>query len=158
DKLVNEPGRKKDLNDWFSLYVNSGNRNILFENSTIGTLSTDNTRVYAIDDLVLPPNPNSPGMQPIGWGGGVQPLSGPLLDLAQRSRLVAINLETGKIDWERGDPRPESPFYDNTDLAGSYFLGAPLPLGGKLYLLTEKKAEIKLVCLDASKGEPAWSQ
>jgi outer membrane protein assembly factor BamB len=158
DKLVNFDAQKKAAFDqWFKAYLQGGDQALLFENSTIGTLSTDNTRVYAVDDLVLPPHPSSPGMQPIGWGGG-PPLSGPLLELAQRSRLVAVNLETGKIDWERGDPKPESPFYDQTELAGSYFLGPPLPLGGKLYVLIEQKSELKLVCLDAAKGEPVWRQ
>ncbi len=47
---------------------------------------------------------------------------------------------------------------DKTDLAGSYFLGPPLPLGGKLYVLTEKNAELRLVCLNAVNGEPTWEQ
>jgi len=47
---------------------------------------------------------------------------------------------------------------DEPDLAGGYFLGPPLPLGGKLYVLTEKNAELRLVCLDAQSGEPAWMQ
>src|SRR5205823_2009109 len=69
------------------------------------------------------------------------------------SRLVAINLEAGKIDWERGDPQ-----HDSSELANSYFLGPPLPLAGKLYVLTEKAAELRLVCLEPGEGKPLWTQ
>ena len=37
------------------------------------------------------------------------------------------------------------------DFRDSHFLGAPLPLGGKLYFLNEKNQDIRLVCLDTSK-------
>ena len=85
-------------------------------------------------------------------------MSGPLHTLAQRSRLIAFDLESGKLVWEHGDPGPLDKPMDKTDLAGSYFLGPPLPLGGKLYVLTEKNAELRLVCLDAQSREPAWMQ
>jgi outer membrane protein assembly factor BamB len=127
----------------------AGAGSILFENSTIGTLSTDNRRVYWIDDLPLPP---IMGMN-AQWVPGL-PMNGQLPGSAQRNRLVALDLDSeGKIIWERGDPE-----HDKTELKESYFLGAPLPLAGKLYVLTEKNAELRLVCLDAAKGEPIWTQ
>ena len=61
------------------------------------------------------------------------------------NQLVAIDLETGKAVWELGSKR------DQSDLHGSYFLGPPLPLGGKLYVLTEKNQDLRLVCLDTAK-------
>src|SRR5262249_19881817 len=74
-------GREKDgntaqqmiLNQWFPLYTAGGTQGILFENSTLGTLSTDNTYVYAVEDLVLPPHPQI--LQQMMWGG--QPNFGP---------------------------------------------------------------------------------
>src|SRR5262249_60106653 len=38
------------------------------------------------------------------------------------------------------------------DLADSHSLGAPLPVGGKLYALNEKKSERRLLCLDPNKN------
>ena len=84
------------------------------------------------DDLGLPPHPNSIGGQAFGWPGqGVQ-VSGAMMELVNRNRLVALNLETGKIDWERGDPdKGPDDTHDKSELAGSYFLGPPLPLAGR---------------------------
>src|SRR5262249_55778515 len=52
---------------------------------------------------------------------------------------------------------------DKGELGDSYFLGAPLPLGGKLYLLTEKNSELRLICLDSPKDDKSpptisWTQ
>ena len=58
-----------------------------------------------------------------------------------------------KLVWECGDEEK-----DLTPLAGSFFLGPPLPLAGLLYVLTEKNSELRLVCLDATKGELVWAQ
>ena len=38
------------------------------------------------------------------------------------------------------------------------FLGPPLPLGGKLYVLAEKAKDSNLLCLDAAKGDLLWKQ
>ncbi len=48
---------------------------------------------------------------------------------------------------------------DEPKLAGTFFLGPPLPLEGKLYVLAEMKtSEIKLCVLDAKTGKLDWSQ
>jgi outer membrane protein assembly factor BamB len=36
------------------------------------------------------------------------------------------------------------------DLFDCFYLGAPLPLSGKLYVLSEKKSQLRLICLDPS--------
>jgi outer membrane protein assembly factor BamB/tetratricopeptide (TPR) repeat protein len=149
--LASDLNKRQEVNLWVTNFLSS-NPNILFENSTVETLSSDNRRVYWVDDLAVPPHPNSIMAQP--WGLGAGPQMNPYLQgYAQRSRLVAIDLETGKIAWERGDPD-----YDKSDLKESYFLGPPLPVAGKLYVLTEKNAELRLICLDAARGEPVWTQ
>src|SRR5207244_1729080 len=153
DGLCKDVNKKQDLENWFLMYQQSSNQSILFENSVVGTLSTDNTRVYAVDDLGIPPHPNAMQGGPWGWNGGGVQISPAMSDLANSSRLVAVDLETGKIVWEHGDPKR-----DETDLGGSYFLGPPLPLAGKLYVLTEKNTEMRLVCLDPPSGKPLWSQ
>src|SRR5262249_31886477 len=78
-----------------------------------------------------------------------------LTDALYHSRLLAIDLESGKVTWEvggHGDPKEVG------ELADSYFLGPPLPLGGKLYVLTERDQELRLVCLDAATGDLPWAQ
>ncbi|HMC89338.1 MAG TPA: hypothetical protein VKI17_07305, partial [Gemmataceae bacterium] len=128
DALCKDTNKKPDLDNWFLLYQQSSNQNIIFENSVVGTLSTDNTRVYAVDDLGVPPHPNAMQGGPWGWNGGGVQMSAVMSRLAERSRLVAIDLETGKLVWERGDPGEGDKEHDKSELAGSYFLGPPLPL------------------------------
>jgi outer membrane protein assembly factor BamB len=156
DALAESP-KRQDVSTWFGQYLAGTYQNILFENSTVGTLSTDGSRAYAVDDLAIPPYPGYQNFQALAPGGGVQ-MSGPLYPLAQRSRLIAFDLESGKLVWEHGDPGSSDKPIDKTELERSYFLGPPLPLGGKLYVLTEKNAELRLVCLDAVNGELTWMQ
>ncbi len=157
EQLVSDANNKQQVGEWFNLYMQGSAQNILFENSTIGSLSTDNTRVYAVDDLALPPHPNSQAMQALMWGNGGLQLQVPLRDYADGSRLVAIDVETGKIAWER--PVKDSIDPERKDsLQKSHFLGPPLPLAGRLYVLVESNSELKLICLDAAKGETVWTQ
>jgi outer membrane protein assembly factor BamB len=150
--LAGDNDYRRQVETWRNLYAQGNNQNLLFENSTVGTLSTDESRVYAVDDLALPPYPSNQMAAP--WGGlNGMPISGPLAGLAGRSRLAAFDLESGKLVWELGDPKE-----DKSELAESYFLGPPLPLGGKLYVLTEKNSELRLVCLEPVKGTVNWSQ
>jgi outer membrane protein assembly factor BamB len=151
DKIADDPGKKMQLDYWLPLYLNS-NPGLLFENSTIGTLSADQSRVYAVDDLALPPHPSAQPLQQLQWG---QPASfGQLQDAVSHSHLQAFELATGKLQWELGGRSPDT----QGELSDCYFLGPPLPLGGKLYVLIEKNSELRLVCLDAQKGDINWTQ
>lgn len=71
------------------------------------------------------------------------------------NKLVALDLQQeGKLQWMVGGD-------DGTDepkLSGAFFLGAPLPLMDRLYVLAEVKSEIRLVVLDAASGRLQWSQ
>lgn len=135
---------------WLGLYNSSGYPNIVYENSTLGSLSADDTLVYNIEDLAVPPHPAH--YQMWGWGAQ-QPNFGSLNDMANGNWLQAWELETGKLAWVVGKKE------DNSELAETFFLGAPLPLGGKLYVLNERKSEIRLLCLDPlKKGAVVWSQ
>jgi outer membrane protein assembly factor BamB len=152
-RIAGDPEKTLQLNQWLSLYLQNS-PHLLYENSAVGTLSTDNKRVYAVDDLALPPHPNSNQMQQMMWG---QPATfGKLHDEVHRSKLLAFDLLTeGKLVWEVGGKS------DKSELGDSYFLGPPLPVGDKLYLLTDKNSELRLVCLDASRGDKpviSWIQ
>src|SRR5262249_3862865 len=105
--------------------------------------------VYAVDDLALPPHPNF--LQNFAWGGG-QPSFLELDDAVKHSELMAIELDTGKLKWQVGGRGEKG------DLNDCFFLGPPLPLGGKLYVMVEKNSELRLVCLTAATGELEWTQ
>jgi outer membrane protein assembly factor BamB len=134
------------LNQWLAFYVQSNQRpGILFENSTVGTVSTDNSLVYMVEDLAVPPPAQyqngmnfDPRFNPGGgarFGAGVQ-------DKVLHSKLQAFDLVNGKIHWQLGGRGEKDPLSD------CYFLGPPLPLAGKIYVLTEKQQELRLVCVN----------
>ncbi len=70
------------------------------------------------------------------------------------NRLLAFEADTGKFVWELGGPRLQNPI----NYSGHYFLGAPLPLDGKLYCLAEEGREFRLLVLDAATGQTIWTQ
>jgi outer membrane protein assembly factor BamB/tetratricopeptide (TPR) repeat protein len=150
-----ESRKQQAMNDWLTFYHNQ-HPQILFENSTVGTLSTDGQYVYIVEDLAVPPPPqsvNNPNMFNPGMNN-VQTYSQEIQNAIHHSRLQAFELKTnGKLSWELGNPEEKGPLSD------CYFLGPPLPLGGKLYVLTEKQQELRLICLDPSaKGKVLTSQ
>jgi outer membrane protein assembly factor BamB len=152
DTLVNNTrgGQKLlQIQQWLPSYAQGGHLNLLYENSTLGTLSTDNNLLFTIDDLALPPHPL--WLQNFMWGG--QPNYGALAEAVNHNKLLAIGLDSGKRIWQAGGPDEKA-----GPLGGAFFLGVPLPLGGKLYMLTEKSSELILVCLNAADGSLSWKQ
>src|SRR5206468_2177849 len=88
---------------WISFYFQATRHNVLYENSTVGSLSTDNSRVYAVEDLALPPV--SPLVYGNPWGANPNMPYGPEINQAiLHSRLQAFDLENGKFLWEVGGP------------------------------------------------------
>src|SRR5262249_33862539 len=99
EKLLKPGAAFQYVNNWIAQYKNTGKANALYENSATGTLSTDNSLVYAVEDLALAPITNNPynGMP---WGGPgfpqqPQPTLGPLTDALYHNKLVAYDLKTG---------------------------------------------------------------
>ncbi len=144
EKMLKEAKHVVMLNQWLNTYVRQNVRpQILMENTVVGSLSTDNVRVYAVEDFQVPPyNPNGQRMQPGGGGGP----AGALGDAMNHNRLQAIDLDSGKLLWEIGSTGAKG------DLNDSFFLGPPLPLNGKLFALNEKEQELRLVTLDPATG------
>jgi outer membrane protein assembly factor BamB len=127
---------------------------ILFGNSVVGTLSTDGERVYAVEDLAVPPYQNTYVQRgrPVA---AVEYAFGPgLTEAVRHSRLTALDLKTGKLLWERGEPATQR---KKDNLYPSYFLGPPLPAGGRLYGLMEKDQELRLACFEATTGRLVWA-
>src|SRR5262249_22465291 len=89
-----------------------------------------------------------------------QGMSSELKALVMQNCLYAFELSTGKIKWRWGVPLSELGKRDPNDpFADSHFLGVPISVGGKLYVLNEKNngqaqgdSELRLVCLDPNTG------
>jgi outer membrane protein assembly factor BamB/tetratricopeptide (TPR) repeat protein len=126
---------------------------VLYENSTIGTLATDHQFIYAIDDLSVPP--------PFGYNANPympqQNNLGEVRKYVTQNTLMAFSIERGgKLEWDLGGS-------DDPQFADTHFLGVPIAIGGKLYVLNEKnppnntlggESELRLVCIDPTKKTP----
>jgi outer membrane protein assembly factor BamB/tetratricopeptide (TPR) repeat protein len=157
DQLT-QPEKKQLTSQWITQMQGGNNLNSLFENSVLGTLSTDGTYVYAVDDLGLLPHPQFMMQMQMQFGGG-RPNFGAFEDALHHNKLLAFDLDSGKLIRELGGrgSSPNNPDREQTDkgeLNDSFFLSAPLPLGDKLYVLSEKNGELRLVCLDPLKLDP----
>jgi outer membrane protein assembly factor BamB len=124
----------------------------LWEDATYGQISSNGESVFVIDDLGFAMPNLYPGQIMIG-AGGIQRVN-PGWPKSFNS-LVAVDLKTeGKLRWKVGGQDGG----DEPKLAGMFFLGAPLPLFGQLYVLAEINSEVRLVVLDANTGRQQWSQ
>jgi outer membrane protein assembly factor BamB len=158
EKMYMEPRTLQAVDNWKQQYQNLGRLSIAIENSVIGTLATDGQRVYCVDDLPMPPYMAHLYNQ---WGGQPQmPWGSEVNDALLYSVLQAFDLGSGVMKWKIGGHGDKTKNVNDpkSDLHDTYFLGPPLTIGGKLYLMTEKNQELRLVCLDGSKGTIAWIQ
>lgn len=144
DALALPPGSRGSaaLTNWLERRV--------WDSAVYGTLSSDGEMIYCIDE----PDKGSftdetaaidQQMQrqmlfprPAQRGGAMQ----------THNRLVAYEIASqgklvGEIDTRPGDQAGA--------LSGGFFLGPPLPLGGRLYALAEIKGEIRLFVIDPKK-------
>jgi len=145
EALLADPNRKALLDQWRQQFAQAGPPSLIFENSVTGTATTDGTRVFLVDDLILPPF-----FDRTGFGG--KPGFGQLADRADRNTLTAYSAESTKLLFALGG-KQKTGKPDLDDLQGSFFLSAPLVLSGKLYVLNEKNNELRLLCLQPN-GKP----
>lgn len=162
--ILGDPNKKQAMDPWKTQYLQTGPHGILFENSVTGTLTTDAVRAFLVDDLILPPNS---AYQFRNFGPAVRPQYGHLNDQSYRNSLKAYNLESFKLIWDLGGKTPSGnakldevlglidkdgkPLTGNQP--GSFFMGPPLPLNGKLYALNERGNELRLLCLEPKDKE-----
>jgi outer membrane protein assembly factor BamB len=119
----------------------------LFRDQLAGSLTSDGKNVYAVEETDSQFAPLMPRVR--------QPFGGPSF-AAPTNKLVAYDLEGGRLLWEIGGPQGTPP----ADLSGYFFLGPPLPADGRLYCLAEDKDELRLLALVARPRsvELEWSQ
>ena len=154
---------KSDVERLWRPYWEQRMPTLVYENAQAGSLSHDGKFVYYVDDTAIPPPaqlydprfgrgfPN-PGLNTTVKGGQGG---------SDYSRLVAVDLKTGRLAWILGGPSDaKRPRTDDDELAttdavrlteDSIFLGPPLPVNGKLYVLYERESNIRLACLDPHK-------
>ncbi len=80
------------------------------------------------------------------------------------NRLLAYDIQSGLLKWESGGPSVAMQYDEDgrltgesRRLGGAFFLGAPLPLDGQLFVLAEDKGQIRLYSLSPETGEAEWS-
>jgi outer membrane protein assembly factor BamB len=105
-----------------------------------GTLSSDGHSIFAVEDLSTPF-----GFEPrtvFQPNGRIRGDTGNV----PHNRLVAYSIPAeGKLEWELGGRGASDPH----EFDGAFFLGPPLPLAGRLYVLAEIKGEVRLLALRA---------
>jgi outer membrane protein assembly factor BamB len=148
DRMVRNTKMVANVSQWVNAHMQV-RPNILLENSTVGTLSTDGASVFAVEDLGVPPaNVNPYRYDPQGRG---TVLGGELDDRVAASRLQAYDLARGKLRWEVGGHDEKAVLRD------CLFLGPPLPLDGRLYAVVETAAPRPLALLLACPAAAAPS-
>ncbi len=128
--------------------IEQGLRFRMFGDATYGTLSSDGQCVFAVEDLQL--ETANGGRNMFFTGQHRNEEGGP----RAYNRLAAYDIRTGRLKWHLGG----SPEEFNLPLAGTFFLGPPLPLMDQLFVLGESRDEIRLIALDGKTGTPLWAQ
>ncbi|QDU28241.1 outer membrane biogenesis protein BamB [Anatilimnocola aggregata] len=123
-------------------------RQRLWDDNLYGQMSSDGTQLYFVDDLeyMSPTNPNMRGV----WIG-----ARPNMGTKGANQLRALNLRRqGTLCWQIGGEGGG----DDPSLAGAFFLGAPLAIADRLYVLAEFQGEMRLLCLSPETGALEWKQ
>ncbi len=129
-----------------SSYVNV--QSAYARNSVLGQLSSDGERIYAVDGMVLDAACSDAG-------------TSKTLDPRKCNQLVALPVKPEKNaemkpTWTVGGA--EAAKTSEPALKGHFFRGPPLPLDGRLFVVTESRNQLNLVSLDAKTGKLLWKQ
>ncbi len=120
----------------------------LWDHATFGTLSSNGTLVFALEGLGFGKRGEHQRLVVMPDGRRRLDADG----MKTYNTLAAYSLRTGKLKWEVGGPliRQAGP------LAGTFFLGPPLPIGRRLYVVGKRGERNHLLELDAETGQPTW--
>ncbi len=120
-------------------------KNRIWMDALYGQVSSDGKNVFLIDRKIIPVSNNRNGF--------VISRRGQEDSLANILRAADIGRE-GAFKWEVGGETG----LDEPKLANTFFLGAPLPLDGRLYCICETQGEVRLVVLNSDTGKFIWGQ
>ena len=110
-----------------------------------GQISSDGERVFMIADLE---EVEMTSISPIMGIRATRATD------AGSNTLVALDLATeGKLLWRLGKSEAVT-----STLSDAFFLGPPLPLDGRLYVMAELAGDLILICLDPATGKEYWRQ
>ncbi|TWU41824.1 outer membrane protein assembly factor BamB family protein [Novipirellula artificiosorum] len=110
-----------------------------------GQMTSDGTRVFMLDDLS---EVEMATFSPIMGMQGTRPSE------SGSNTLVALDLASeGKLRWRIGKGEDVA-----STLSDAFFLGPPLPLDGRLYVMAEIAGDISLICLEPATGKEIWRQ
>jgi outer membrane protein assembly factor BamB len=116
-----------------------------------GQVTSDGKRVYLLDGLTNMERSTIGGFAALG---GVNLRQGTRLRGGSTCTLVALDLATeGKLLWQINGRDTEI-----AGLQGAFFLGPPLPLEGRLYVIVEIGGDCYLACLNSENGSLLWRQ
>jgi hypothetical protein len=162
--LLAKPKTGGKTEQWLDAYEKvPGFNSFLYDNTLIGTLTTDGRYVYSINDLAVPPHPGAFALNQ--FNPQLKPFQlGEMKPLVLQNDLNAYDLINGKLKWDLTELDPQ--------FKNSHFLGLPITVGGKLYVLNETlinpnepppnrfggkvnpiggESELRLICIDPSK-------
>ncbi|MGE3806468.1 MAG: sigma-70 family RNA polymerase sigma factor, partial [Gemmataceae bacterium] len=128
------PGTYLELKNWLDAHAQAKTLDPFRQNTQYGALSVDKRFAYLLNELPVYPPANR-----------IAAVNKRFKDMVTSNSLSAIDLSTGKLDWILGGNMIDK----NSQVAGHFFLGSPLPgEDGLLFVLSEKKQALFLSCLD----------
>jgi outer membrane protein assembly factor BamB len=126
-------------------------RQRVWDDNLYSQMTSDGERLFFVDDLEYT-NPTNSNLAMRGVWIGARPLS---RTSKAANQLQALDLaRQGYRVWQIGGESGG----DDPQLAGAFFLGAPLALADRLYVMAEVQGEIRLLCLLPETGELEWKQ
>ena len=122
--------------------------NLLFRDAAWGMLSSSHDQLYLLEDHAL------------NLGSRINYYSrsanrDPYRRDWKSNKLAAYDFRTGRPRWTIGGQYHDEPF--DLPLAGTYFHGAPTPVGNELMVIGERGDQLLLFALDALTGKSLWS-
>lgn len=136
----------------------------VFDDATSGTLSSNGDLVFAVEsDPASLAGPTAGGIEGFRQFSAAPRGS----NILSAYRVSAKGGLAWRLSWadsagREGEPAPQplqqqfQPFAQAP--AGAWFLGTPLPVGDRLFVLVEERGEIRLDVLSAADGTVRWSQ
>ncbi|MEZ6144775.1 MAG: PQQ-binding-like beta-propeller repeat protein [Planctomycetaceae bacterium] len=153
---VLRPGTEIDRHRNRPLPLNQGNEADyhsltvpLFRDGVYGLISSDGERVFVLEDHA------TLSYQQPGYPQSRQRQDDPCGRDWESNRLVAYDLQTGRIDWTVGGTQLNDRF--DPPMAGVLFQGPPVVDGDELFVIGEYRGSETLFVLDRKTGEKLWS-